>query len=57
MERCIVCQAFCSKNIQIVRIVSDLIDMCLASYIICHLFHSVLTLIIEVCDLCVKSFR
>ena len=30
-----------SKKIQIVRIVSDLIDMCLASYMRCHLFHSV----------------
>ena len=32
MERRVVCQAFLSKKIKIVRIVSDLIDMCLASY-------------------------
>ena len=51
MERRVVCNALLSKNIQIVRIVSDLIDMCLASYMRCHLFHSVLTLIIKFCGL------
>ena len=49
MERRIVSQRLFSKKIQIVRIVSVLIDMCLASCMRCHLFHSVLTLIIQFC--------
>ena len=57
MERRVVCQAFFSKKIQVVRIVYDLIDMCLASYMRCHLFHSVLTLIIKCCGLMCQRFR
>ena len=51
IDPCVICQTILRKKIQIVRIVSDLIDMCLASYMICHLFHSVLTLIIPFCGL------